>query len=62
MSFHAVAAERGDGMHPLLLEALSKSGSVSGPPAPSEQNNGNVVRLDFGATDKSPKNEAAFQR
>jgi hypothetical protein len=51
-SFHAIAAERGDGMHPLLLQALAKSGFVSGPSAPSKQNDENVVRLVFGRKEK----------
>jgi hypothetical protein len=51
-SFHSIAAARGDGVHPLLLQALAKSGSVSGPPAPSEQNDENVVQLVFGRKEK----------
>ncbi|MET1413974.1 hypothetical protein ABVF61_17010 [Roseibium sp. HPY-6] len=47
-SFHELAAQRGDGLHPLLREALAKSGSVSGPPADSEKNNANVVPVQFG--------------
>jgi len=45
--FHDLAAGRCDGLHPLLLAALRKSGSVSGPPAPSEFTDKNVVRVDF---------------
>jgi len=47
--FHDLAAQRGDGLHPLLLQALAKSGSVSGPPVPSEKNDETVVRVDFTA-------------
>ncbi len=46
-SFHDLAAQRGDGLHPLILQALSKSGSVSGPPRPSEQNDDMIVPVDF---------------
>lgn len=46
--FHAIAAARGDGLHPLLAQALAKTGSVSGPPAPSLQSDDNVLRIDFG--------------
>lgn len=47
-AFHTLAAERGDGLHPALLEALSKSGSVSGPPAEEDQTPNNVIRGSFG--------------
>lgn len=46
--FHSLAAARGEGLHPLLAAALAKTGSVAGPPLPSEQSDDNVVRLDFG--------------
>jgi len=49
LAFQAIAAARGDGLHPLLAEALAKTGSVSGPPAASEQTDDNVVRLEFGS-------------
>jgi hypothetical protein len=49
-AFHEIAARRGDGLHPLLLEALGRSGQVSGPPRPSEQSDENIIRLDFGDT------------
>jgi|GEM_PF-2496387 len=48
-SFHGIAASRGDGLHPLLLEAISKSGSVSGPPAKSETTDDNVISVEFGS-------------
>ncbi|WP_420335877.1 hypothetical protein [Roseibium sp.] len=48
-AFHDLAAQRGDGLHPALLEALSKSGSVSGPPARRDQNTDNVIRGSFGS-------------
>jgi len=47
-AFHAIAAARGDGLHPRLLEALAKSGRVSGPPKPSEHCDDNVVQASFG--------------
>jgi len=53
LGFNALAAERGDGLHPLLAEALVKTGSVSGTPAPSERNDENVVHLDFSRTERS---------
>lgn len=46
-SFHDLAAKRGDGLHPLILQALSKSGNVAGPPRPSEQTDDMVVSVDF---------------
>ncbi|WP_299811041.1 hypothetical protein [uncultured Roseibium sp.] len=49
LSFHALAAARGDGLHPLLAKVLARSGSVSGPPPPSEQNDANIVRPQFGS-------------
>ncbi|POF34709.1 hypothetical protein CLV41_1011167 [Roseibium marinum] len=49
LSFHALAATRGDGLHPLLAKVLARSGSVSGPPPPSEQTDANIVRPQFGA-------------
>ncbi|MEM9633903.1 MAG: hypothetical protein AAGA50_21410 [Pseudomonadota bacterium] len=60
-SFHAMAAKRGDGLHPLLLQAFAKTGSVSGPPAPSEQTDDNVVVVDFqkAADGKAPKRDRA---
>lgn len=48
-AFHNLAAQRGDGLHPALLEALSKSGSVSGPPAARDQNTDNVIKGRFGS-------------
>jgi len=45
--FNRVAAERGEGLHPLLLAALTKFGSVSGPPPLSGQSDENVIRVDF---------------
>ena len=53
-SFHAMAAARGDGLHPRLLEVFQKTGPVSGPPAPSEQTDENVVSVDFGNRAGSP--------
>ena len=50
-AFHDLDAQRGDGLHPALLEALSKSGSVSGPPAKKDQGSDNVIRGSFGAKD-----------
>ncbi|KZM51577.1 hypothetical protein [Labrenzia sp. OB1] len=50
LSFHALAATRGDGLHPLLAKVLARSGPVSGPPPPSEQNDANIVRPQFGVT------------
>ncbi len=50
-AFHDLAAQRGDGLHPALLEALSKSGSVSGPPAKKDQGADNVIRGSFGSKD-----------
>ena len=44
-TFSSLGASRGDGLHPLLLQALSKTGSVSGPPAPSLQSTDNIVRF-----------------
>ncbi|WP_133192623.1 hypothetical protein [Labrenzia sp. 011] len=49
LSFHALAAARGDGLHPRLAEVLARSGSVSGPPLPSMQSDENIVRPQFGA-------------
>lgn len=46
-AFHDLGVQRGDGLHPALLEALSKSGSVSGPPAKEDPNPDNVVRGSF---------------
>lgn len=48
-AFHNLAAQRGDGLHPALLEALAKSGSVSGPPAQRDQNADNVIKGSFGS-------------
>ncbi|MEM5580951.1 MULTISPECIES: hypothetical protein [unclassified Roseibium] len=48
-AFHEIAALRGDGLHPLLLQALGRTGQVSGPPKPSEQTGENVIRPDFAA-------------
>lgn len=50
-AFHDLAAQRGDGLHPALLEALAKSGSVSGPPADRDQNADNVIKGRFGSGD-----------
>jgi hypothetical protein len=61
-SFQAIAAKRGDGMHPLLLVALAKSGTVSGPPAASEQNNDNVVQLVIGLEEKAVQNVSTQQQ
>lgn len=52
-SFHELAAQRGDGLHPLLREALAKTGSVSGPPAESEKSNANVIPVQFGKRSSS---------
>jgi hypothetical protein len=60
-SFNAIAAEKGDGMHPLLLQALAKSGSVSGSPAASRQNDENVVQLVFGRKEKVAQ-KGSFQQ
>ncbi|CTQ52654.1 hypothetical protein LP7551_01174 [Roseibium album] len=60
-SFHAIAAKRGDGMHPLLLQAFAKSGSVSGPPAPSKKNDENVVQLVIGRKEKVAQ-KGSFQQ
>ncbi len=49
LTFHAIAAARGDGLHPRLAEALARTGRVSGPPASSEQTGENVVRPVFGS-------------
>ncbi|MHA7774248.1 hypothetical protein [Roseibium sp. M-1] len=57
--FHAMATSRGDGLHPQLLAALGKSGSVSGPPAPSECTDENVVTIDFAANQRSVKRDRA---
>lgn len=46
-SFNDLASQRGDGLHPLLLAALNKFGSVSGPPPQSEQTGDNVICVDF---------------
>lgn len=46
-AFHNLAAQRGDGLHPALLDALSKSGSVSGPPAIRDQTADNIIKGDF---------------
>jgi hypothetical protein len=59
LTFHAFAAARGDGLHPLLAEALAKTGSVSGPPPVSEQNQENVVRPDFGKTNRANRGKRA---
>ncbi|TYC62371.1 hypothetical protein FMN50_05060 [Rhodobacterales bacterium] len=48
LSFHKIAAERGDGLLPGLAEALVKSGYVSGPPPASEPQDDNIVRPVFG--------------
>jgi len=59
-AFHNLAAQRGDGLHPALLEALSKSGSVSGPPAKRDQTADNVVRGSFGSNgDTAPSERKA---
>ncbi|WP_299480423.1 hypothetical protein [uncultured Roseibium sp.] len=46
--FQELAAQRGEGLHPFLLEALAKTGSVSGPLADSETNSANVIPVQFG--------------
>lgn len=60
-ALHRLAATRGDGLRPELLEALSRIGSVSGPPPASVAAlQATVVRLDFhrsaarGMDDSSP--------
>ena len=59
-AFHNLAAQRGDGLHPALLEALSKSGSVSGPPAKRDQTADNVIKGSFGLTgDTAPSERKA---
>lgn len=58
-SFHDVAARRGDGLHPLLREALCKSGTVSGPPADSGVQDNKVVPLRTGQS-ASTGSRAAF--
>ena len=45
--FNDLASKRGDGLHPLLLAALTKYGSVSGPPPHSERTDENVISVDF---------------
>ncbi|MCX2723833.1 hypothetical protein [Roseibium salinum] len=52
-AFHELAARRGDGLHPRFLEALAKTGAASGPPAPSQQSNENIVRLEFVSKSRS---------
>lgn len=54
-AFHEMAARRGDGLHPLLLEALAKSGPISGPPADTEKNDENVIRVQFGSAPASKR-------
>lgn len=51
--FNDIAAQRGDGLHPLLLQALTRFGSVSGPPPKLAQNDDTVVHADFSKTDTS---------
>jgi hypothetical protein len=60
-SFHSMAAKRGDGLHPLLLQAIARTGSVSGPPALCEQSDDNVVVVDFqrSADSNAPKRDHA---
>lgn len=49
-AFHDLAAQRRDGLHPALKEALSKSGTVSGPPRKKDQNADNIIQGSFGST------------
>lgn len=60
--FNEIAARRGDGLHPLLLAALTKFGSVSGPPPLSEQTGENVVKVDFAAEGASKTRSKAAPR
>ena len=59
--FHDIAASRGDGLHPLLLEALCKSGTVSGPPVSTQQNLNNVVHPDFSRKQEKPCENRSVQ-
>lgn len=59
--FHDIAVSRGDGLHPLLLEALGKSGSVSGPPVSTQQNLDNVVHPDFSRRPKKTGKNRSVQ-
>lgn len=56
-AFHDIAAQRGDGLHPKLREALAKTGSVSGAPAASEVDDRNVITVQFGPGASSPRAE-----
>lgn len=55
LSFNSIACLSGDGLLPLLSEALNKSGSVSGPPAADQETSDNVIVVDFGS--KASENE-----
>ncbi|MEP1574107.1 hypothetical protein [Roseibium album] len=53
-AFHDIAALRGDGLHPKLLEALAKTGTVSGPRAENTTSDRNIIPVDFASRSSLP--------